>query len=240
MAILSPKNRNKYQTTLEQALDCVLKERNYTSINKFFYNNNGVWIHRNLDHLSDIQTCVVIRHLDWDELLSGLFVLHKVTPREVMNTWYQNFSKTIFLVGNPKKIEKKYKNILVYNTSNIAITSIGENSTARGMKRMLRQLTTYADPSGLLPDCLGKKHNGQREYVMETYVHQMSLERILVHWCHMVNDAIYHRYISEDDTLHCKWKKSYISYDCNSKYHRIDIDEINASNLTLFCQLHNV
>jgi hypothetical protein len=95
----------------------------------------------------DVQLALVVRSLDVPGLVRGTLALCRALPAELARRWVGNFTKCVVLVGEPRKLTRRFA--LSQLTSDGGAAWIGPSSAAEleSVRRLLRPLQTRGRPS---------------------------------------------------------------------------------------------
>lgn len=103
------------QNELASILDKNLKLKGFSGIDSFFEFKNGVWEKRTeSNENNDYSLVVVLNDFNLKEYVESLISFCDKLDKSTRMEWLNNFTKTIFLFGNPEKIKLKYSDIILF------------------------------------------------------------------------------------------------------------------------------
>jgi hypothetical protein len=222
---------NQYE--LKKILTSSLKNRGWNGLSFFYYfsKSAGVWKNRNIDKIDNISAVIIIKDFSLDTYLDFINNCYAEIPSDILTKWYKNFSRTIFLFGNPDKLYKNQKNKIRVRAKNYAFCIPEDPSGQKGIRLLLRAVNTN---KLFKTNDLNRKKTTK---VLSLDISQMRLERYLVHLTHTLFEVKILNLVKNTDEFSIKHVNHPIRVAKKPLYTRVDVDESNTSRLRLYTQL---
>lgn len=152
---------------------------------------------RDTEFADDVQLALILRDVEPSAVVRGTVALCKALPLPAARRWVGNFTKCVVLVGEPRKITKRFALARVDDGGGIAWSGPASAAHLESLRRLLRPLQTHGRP--LLHDVTVALDPPPTEeaaalqwsppVVLTLAVEEVSLEEYLVSLVHTVAEG---------------------------------------------------
>jgi hypothetical protein len=187
---------------------------------------------------SDVTAVVVLREADVLAFLRSVLAVSCSLPLSVAEAWYQAFTRTLFLVGNPQNLAARYPLHHVTQQGSVAWLAPTRRSATVGVCRLLKPIPESRAPN--LPrqvELLAPGKISGRRQTLLVATRGLSWASYLVHVNHTLAESVITRLIAPGDRIRLRHVDSLDHWPRGASHVRVHFKDADSTQLRLYTAL---
>jgi hypothetical protein len=183
---------------------------------------------------------VILRAFDLLTFLDGTLTFTSSLPEDVLRGWYHSFTRTIFLVGDPRNLAQRFSFAHVTQDRSVAWTRPAPQHVYTGLRRLLKLFDASALPK--LPkriECSVPGNQTRSAIRRRLYFNfkGLSLEEYLIHLNHTLCESVFRGVLHPGDALELIHVEAFHDPVEPYDYLRVHADQADSSRFKVFAYL---
>lgn len=173
---------------------------------------------------SSLGALVMLRKFDLHEFMEGTYALVESLDDRERRHWYREFTRTVFLVGDHRRLPARFDGLVRYRGANMAWAFSDRDRPAAALRRLLKPLRTCGLPELESPS-RASREGATRTLIVATG--GLTLERYLVNLNHAIAESLISGALAPDEELALQHVERIEDLSLNPAYARVvpDHDE---------------
>lgn len=172
---------------------------------------------------------VILRRFEPAEYVRGAAAFVAELDADARERWYRAFTRTAFLVGDPRRAAKRFGALLTHRTDDAAWAWSPDERATLGLRRLLKPLRT-AGPATLEQEMRCDLGTGPRKEIRLAAV-GLPLEEYLVHLNHTLCESLIAGALQPGDRITLRHVPEIASLPEHSPYVRVAPDPSDPARL---------
>jgi hypothetical protein len=183
--------------------------------------------------------CVVLSDFELGRFAADVLAYLRAVPRDALLAWYRNFTRTLFLVGDVRRVAKRHGFAYVSANGATAWTWPLPAAKTTGLRRLIKALRSAAPldlPARLQLAC---GRGGEQTLQLSIDTRDLALEDYLIHLNHTLCESFIEGHLDRAAELVIVNRGELTHLPQNCLHQRVHREPRNPAALRLFACVHH-